>query len=179
MRQHIQSDARVAGIITKGGVACNTVPDQASCRFYIRAAKRAYLEELTEKIINCAKGAALMSGAKLEYHNFENSYDELIYHEGLRSLLKKHLQELGVTNFVAQDAQASGSSDIGNVSQVCPCVYCEIDTGADPKVYAHQAEFLPYVHGEAAANTLHIATKAMAQTALDIFLDPTLLQTDH
>ena len=36
LRQHMRSDARVAGIITDGGVACNTVPDKAGCRFYIR-----------------------------------------------------------------------------------------------------------------------------------------------
>ncbi len=166
LRQHMQSDARVAGIVTKGG---------AACRYYIRAAKRDYLKELTEKIINCAKGAALMTGAKLEYHNFENSYDDLVYHEGLRSLLRRHLSELGVEHFVDEDATASGSSDIGNVSQVCPCVYCEIDTGADPKVYAHNEDFLPYVHGEKAKWTLHTATKAMALTALDVFLDPPLL----
>lgn len=175
LRQHMQSDARVAGIVTKGGAACNTVPDQAACRYYIRAAKRDYLKELTEKIINCAKGAALMTGAKLEYHNFENSYDDLVYHEGLRSLLRRHLSELGVEHFVDEDATASGSSDIGNVSQVCPCVYCEIDTGADPKVYAHNEDFLPYVHGEKAKWTLHTAAKAMALTALDVFLDPSLL----
>ncbi len=176
LRQHMQSDARVAGIITKGGAACNTVPDQASCRFYIRAAHRSYLKELTEKIINCAKGAALMCGASLEYHNFENSYDELTYHEGLRSTLRGHLQALGVTDFVDDDSQASGSSDIGNVSSVCPCVYCEIDTGARPKVYAHSSEFLPYVHGEKARFTLHTAAKAMALTALDVFQNPAMLK---
>lgn len=176
LRQHMQNDARVAGIVTKGGVACNTVPDQGSCRFYIRAAHRDYLKELTERIINCAKGAALMTGATLEYHNFENSYDELKYNENLRSILKQHLNELGVTDFVQDDASASGSSDIGNISLVCPTVYCEIDTGARPKVYAHNQDFLPYVHGENARYSLHTATKAMAMTALDIFNDPEIVK---
>lgn len=159
LRQHMQNDARVAGIVTKGGVACNTVPDQGSCRFYIRAAHRDYLKELTERIINCAKGAALMTGATLEYHNFENSYDELKYNENLRSILKQHLNELGVTDFVQDDASASGSSDIGNISLVCPAVYCEIDTGARPKVYAHNQDFLPYVHGENAQYSLTYSYK--------------------
>ena len=166
LRQHIQRDARVAGIVTDGGAACNIVPDHASCRFYIRARKRAYLEELTQKVINCAKGAALMTGAELEYHNFENSYDDLKYDERLRGLLKQNLLDLGVTDFVDGDEEASGSSDIGNVSQVCPTVYCEIDTGADPKVYAHHETFLDYVHGERAKHSLHIAAKAMACTAI-------------
>ena len=167
LRQHMTSDARVAGIVTKGGAACNIVPDRASCRFYIRAAKREYLRELTAKIIRCAEGAALATGASLEYHTFENSFDDLRYDERLRGLLQKNLQELGVTSFVDNDAQASGSSDIGNVSHVCPTVYCEIETGAEPKVYAHNEDFLDYVHGPNADRTLHIAAKAMACTALE------------
>ena len=174
LRQHMKSDARVAGIITEGGMACNVVPDKASCRYYIRSKERTYLKELTQKIINCAKGAALMTGAELEYHNFENSYDNLLYNESLRSILRRNLEDLGIKNFI-NDFEASGSSDIGNVSQVCPTVYCEIDTGAYPQVFAHHESFLDYVHGKNAENTLLIATKAMAYTALQIFLEPSLL----
>ncbi|MBQ3437065.1 MAG: M20 family metallopeptidase [Fusobacterium sp.] len=176
LRQHVRSDSRIAGIINNGGSACNIVPDKASCKYYIRASEREYLEELTQKIINCAKGAALMTGAELDYCYFENSYDNLVYNESLRKLLKQNLIDLGVENFVPEDKNASGSSDIGNVSMVCPTVYCEIDTGARPKVFAHHETFLDYVHGENAKNTLHISTKAMAYTALQIFLDKELLK---
>lgn len=148
MRQQTRNDARVAGIITSGGAACNIIPDYAACKFYIRAKDRAYLEELTQKVINCAKGAELMTGAKLEYFNFENSYDDLVYHDGLRALMHKNLNDLGVTDFVDSDEEASESSDIGNVSHVCPTVYCELDTGARPKVFAHHETFLKYVHGK-------------------------------
>lgn len=107
-----------------------------------------------------------MCGAELEYHNFENSYDDMKYDESLRTLLKQNLMDLGITSFVESDEEASGSSDIGNVSQVCPTVYCEIETGACPKVYAHNESFLAYVHGEFAKTTLHTAIKAMAYTAV-------------
>ena len=30
-----------------------------------------------------------MTGAKLEYFNFENSYDDLVYHDGLRALMQE------------------------------------------------------------------------------------------
>lgn len=175
LRQHVRDDARIAGIVTEGGAACNTVPDLAACRFYIRARERAYLEELTKKIVNCAKGAELMTGARLEYFNFENSYDNLVYHKGLKKLLRDNLEGLGVTDFIDIDAEASGSSDVGNVSQVCPTVYCEMNTGASPKVYAHNEDFLEYVHGEKAKYTLHMAAKAMAATALDVYLDPSVV----
>lgn len=176
LRQHMRSDARVAGIITEGGVACNTVPDRGSCRFYIRAKERSYLKELTQKIINCAKGAALMTGTDVSYHNFENSYDNLVYHEELRKRMRKNLELLGIHDFVERDEEASGSSDIGNVSQVCPTVYCEIETGASPKVFAHEENFIPYIHGKNAEFTLHTAVKAMAMTALEVLHDPKIVK---
>lgn len=176
LRQHMKPDARVHGIVTKGGTACNVVPDQGQCQFYIRAAKRAYLEELTEKIINCAKGAALMTGCELEYHFFENSYDDLVYHEGLRQLLRESLESLGVTHFIKPEGNATGSTDVGNVSHRCPTVYCELDTGAFPKVYAHHESFLDYVHTSRADHSLLVAVQAMALAAASVMQDPSILQ---
>ena len=146
LRQHIKSDARVHGIVTKGGTAVNTVPDRASCQFYIRAKTRAYVEELTEKIINCAKGACLMTGATLEHHFFENSYDDLVYHANLKKMLRANLEDLGITEFRPASLEASGSTDVGNVSHRCPTAYCEIDVEADEPAFAHDIKFLNYVH---------------------------------
>lgn len=169
-RQQMRNDARVCGIITDGGQACNIIPDRAGCQFYIRAAHKEYLKVITDRIIDCAKGAALMTGAELEYHNFENSYDDLVYDAELKANLQKNLEELGVTGFVDSDIEASGSSDVGNVSHACPTVYCEIATGANPSVFCHTEEFLPYVHGENAQFTLAASTKAMAYTAVQAVL---------
>lgn len=69
-----------------------------------------------------------------------------------------------------------GSRNIGNISLVCPTVYCETDTGASPKVYAHNQDFLSYIHGENAQYSLHTATKAMTMTAFDIFNDPEIVK---
>ena len=72
MRQQTRNDARVAGIITSGGalhVILFLITRHANSTFVQK--DRAYLEELTQKVINCAKGAELMTGAKLEYFNFE------------------------------------------------------------------------------------------------------------
>lgn len=75
-----------------------------------------------------------------------------------------------------EDKNASGSSDIGNASMVCPTVYCEIDTGKQDQKFLHIMKRFWIVHGENAKNTLHISTKAMAYTALQIFLDKELLK---
>lgn len=176
LRQHIKSDARIHGIVTKGGTAVNTVPDRASCQFYIRAKTRSYVEELTQKVINCAKGACLMTGASLEHRFFENSYDDLVEHTELKKMLRHNLEALGITHFKPASLEASGSTDLGNVSHRCPTVYCEIDVEADDGAFAHDVHFLKYVHGSKADKTLEIATKAMAYTALEIFLNPEVLR---
>lgn len=176
LRQHMQKDACVAGIITEGGVACNTVPDRGTCRFYIRAKHREYLEKLTVQVINCAKGAALMTGTELSYHNFENSYHEMKYNENLRTAMKESVMNLGGTSFVESDFDASGSSDMGNVSQVCPTVYCEIATGAPEGVFSHNECFLDYVHGDLGRKSLHMATKAMSATAIKVMKNPEMVK---
>lgn len=49
LRQHVTDDVRIHGIITDGGDAPNIVPDYAKARFYIRAATRTRLNEVTKE----------------------------------------------------------------------------------------------------------------------------------
>ena len=60
LRQHVTKDVLMHGIITEGGVAANIVPERAVAQFYIRAAKKATIEEVLEKVKNIARGAALI-----------------------------------------------------------------------------------------------------------------------
>ena len=86
LRQQMRCDTRVHGIITKGGEACNIIPDLCACKFYIRAADKAYMEEISAKIVNIAKGASFMTGTQMEYRNFENTYYDLVNLESFQQL---------------------------------------------------------------------------------------------
>jgi len=176
LRQHVTSDTRIHGIVTEGGKAANIVPDLGQCKFYIRAAKREYLDTLREKVINVARGAALMTGCEMEWRFFENSFDNLVINETLKGLMKKNLEALGNTEFACLNGQGSGSSDVGNVSRLCPTCYAEIATGMDSTVTAHMEKFLDVVVGPYADRSMALASKAMAMTALDIFEDPSVLK---
>ena len=118
LRQHMTPDARVHGIIEEGGVAPNIVPSHCVCKFFVRAADRDYLTELTRKVINCAKGAELMTGAKMSWRYFENSFDDLRCNPVLIDLMAKNLKDLGYDDFTTEEAVPSGSSDLGNVARV-------------------------------------------------------------
>lgn len=175
LRQHITPDSKIHGIITSGGDAPNTVPDFAECKFHIRANDREYLNTLTQKVINCAKGAELMTGAVLKYEKFENSFDNLLNIPSLQELMKKNLEEVGITNFLHEKPEASGSSDIGNVSQVCPTMYTELALNIDEICFVHDEAFLKYVNSKEAYDKLHKSVKSMGGAALEIYLNEELL----
>ena len=66
LRQQTRSNARIHGIITKGGDAPNVIPDLAEAFFYVRNETERYTEELTTKVINCARSAEIATGTQLE-----------------------------------------------------------------------------------------------------------------
>ncbi len=66
LRQHLQDDVRIHGIITDGGKAANIVPDFAAANFMLRARDRDYLHKVVEKVQSVAEAAAQMTGARLE-----------------------------------------------------------------------------------------------------------------
>ena len=175
LRQHVTPDVRIHGIVSNGGDAPNIVPEKAACTFYIRASERSYLNELTEKVINCAKGAELMTGAKLSYRYFENSFDNIINNKVLQDITKKNLVQVGITDILEGKEGPVGSTDIGNVSQVCPTMYTEIALDINPMVYVHEEAFLNYANSKEAYDKLHKSVKAMVGCALEIYLQDGLL----
>ena len=171
LRQHMTPDARVHGIIEEGGVAPNIVPSHCVCKFFVRAADRDYLTELTQKVINCAKGAELMTGAKMSWRYFENSFDDLRCNPVLIDLMAKNLKDLGYDDFTTEEAVPSGSSDLGNVARVCPTCYLSLNAGNTDGTNCHEEAFLSHVNSETAYGRNLLAVKAMAATALDFLCD--------
>src|SRR5690625_3915539 len=94
LREHLESDVRIHGIISEGGQAANVVPDHAVGQFYVRANKRADLNTVVEKVNNIAKGAALMTGATLDVSNYELSYDNMITNHALSNAFTNNLKEV-------------------------------------------------------------------------------------
>lgn len=177
LRQHITSDAKIHGIITSGGDAPNTIPDFTEAKFHIRASNRSYLNNLTKKVLNIAEGAALMTGCEMKWEKFENSFDNLLNLKTLQNLIKLNLENVGITNIHEEGNGATGSSDIGNVSQVCPTMYTELALDKEEICYVHDEAYLKYVDSNEAYDKLHKSIKAMSGAALDIFMDEKLLSS--
>ncbi len=173
LRQQLAPDVRIHGIITDGGKAANIIPERGVCEFYVRAEKRAYLDEVTEKVKNCARGAALMTGAKLNISCFENSYDDLLINPILNRLMFDCLTAAGIADF-SDVPEMAGSTDVGNVSHCVPTFYGNMGVG-DGSTGPHEEAFLPHVNSPEAQEKLLKAAHAFADAANRLFSDSELL----
>ena len=77
MRQHLRPDTRIHGIITDGGTAPNVVPEFASADFILRSRDRVCLNEIVQKVVAIANGAATMTGARLEMPTPNVMYEDV------------------------------------------------------------------------------------------------------
>lgn len=174
LRQQLKSDVRIHGIVTEGGYAPNIIPEQCTCRFEVRSEKRSYLNEVSERVKNCAKGAALMTGTKLEISNFENSFDDLMVNSTLTEIAKKNLERCGIKDFIDRK-DPPGSTDLGNVSYVCPTMYGNIGVG-DGKTKPHEEKFLDYVNSTEAKEKALMVVQALCYSALELYENPEILK---
>ena len=177
LKNHLGRDVNIHGIVTEGGEIPSVIPERASCKFYIRAGKRPYLNQVTRKVIRCAEGAALMAGAEMNWHHFENPSDDLLNNEVLCQALLKYMNLEGITSIIEKDeAGPWGSNDIGNVSYVCPTVYVEFDMEAPDEFRIHDATAMKYVNSELGGRKLDQVARILSATALDLFQNPGRLE---
>src|SRR5262245_43296680 len=65
LREHLHFTHRMHYVITHGGEAPNVVPDRAAVWYYIRGSDER-VPEMFQRVVDCANGAALASGTKLD-----------------------------------------------------------------------------------------------------------------
>jgi amidohydrolase len=174
LRQHLTDDVRIHGVITNGGAAANVVPDYASARFYLRAKSRPILNDLYCKFENIIKGAALQTGAKYKFGLFQNSVDNVVPTPLFDEVYEKQLNRYG--EFILKDKikKGSGSTDVGNISQVIPTIHPSIKI-SNEYIAGHSIEFREASKSELGLSSIELGAKVLAQTALDIILDSALL----
>ncbi|EIT85718.1 amidohydrolase [Fictibacillus macauensis ZFHKF-1] len=174
LRQHVTDDVSIHGIITHGGDAPNVVPEYAKARFYIRAANRPKLDEVTKKVKRIAEGAALATGATLNIIPFQNKVDNLLLNRTFDQLFVKAIRELGEEIDTAH-RKGLGSTDAGNISQVVPTIHPYLSIGSDDLV-GHTVEFKEAAISERGDQALLLGAKALALTGLSLLLDSEALQ---
>lgn len=173
LRQQTKESARIHGIISNGGEAANIIPDLAVANFYVREATTKEMVKLSERVKNCAKGAALATGTELKIENYEYTFKHLVTNETLSDVYVKNLKLQGIEDIPV--SKPSGSSDCGDVSHHCPTIHSYFPI-SKCELTGHSLDFAKASISEEAYKGMKEAVLALAMTGKDILSDKELLK---
>lgn len=174
LRQQLKPDARIHGIITRGGDAVNVIPELTEASLLVRATEVDDLRDIQEKVRNCARAGALATGCTVEFD------EGLLYANRINNMVmarrfQRYLEDQGVVVSEPDPKAGVGSSDIGNVSRVCPTIHPYVSIGPDG-VNGHTQEFCQASGSPEGYQGMIHAAKAMAMLAVDLLGEAGLLE---
>ena len=102
LREHVIPDARIHYVITDGGGEPNVVPAECTVWYYVRAPRRHQVEEIFDRVVKCAQGAALATETTMDVEFLSGCYDVLSNPVMERVLMEK-LLELEPLSFTEED----------------------------------------------------------------------------
>ena len=103
LREHVPSDVRMHyAYIDVGGSAPNVVQQNAAVYYFVRAPKMADSTAAYKRVIECARGAAIMTGTELETE-LVVALSDFIANPTLSSLMEKSMIDLGPQEFEEED----------------------------------------------------------------------------
>lgn len=175
LRQFIKPGCFIHGIIKDGGAAANVIPAYASLEYYFRAPTMDYAKEITEKAINCAKGACLATNTTFKTSVYECPYEDTLINYTLADLLMETYKEQGIEEVDPVDEVPAGSTDVGACSYKCPTIQGNIKIASDD-VTGHSKEMACATISEAGKNGLIQASLAISTVALKLLENKDLLQ---
>jgi aminobenzoyl-glutamate utilization protein B len=174
LREHIIDGSRIHYCIMDGGQAPNVVPDNVKMDIYVRAKDTAYLYELMDKVDKIAQGAALATGATVEY---EWDYPWLagVPVPTFYDFVKNVGVALGIPESEFKKETALGSSDFGNVAYEIPTVNLYFPI-APPGTPGHSEAFMNAAVSDYGHESMLQAAKMVALSGYKLLTDPVLLQ---
>jgi amidohydrolase len=179
MRQQIRPDARVHGVITRGGEQANIIPEYTSAEFYLRATSVAYCHELLRRFTAAAEGAATATGCRVQVTPDPTVHEPMKANPTMTGLFKRNLELIDFPEDPDDGQAGYGSTDCGNVSQRLPTIHPYIRISPDG-VPGHSREFAQWARSPLARAGMVAGAKALALTALDLLAAPeTLARARH
>lgn len=172
LRQETQPDARIHGIITEGGKAPNIIPDYTEALIFVRAEKVDYLEVLSEKVLDCARGAALGTGTRVEIVSDFGNFLDTNSNWTLSHLNASIMKDLGIEMKFENNNLIPGSSDMGNVSYRCPAIQTAFDISQGEKLVGHTKDFAKAAVSDYALNQGLTFIKGFVLTAIELMTNP-------
>jgi len=175
MRQQVRPEARIHGVITKGGEQANIIPEYTSAEFYLRAPTKEYCKELLRRFEGAAEGAATATGCRVTVSADPIIHDPLKPNFAMAALFEKNLERIDFPVDPDDGEAGYGSTDCGNVSQAMPTIHPYVRISPDG-IPGHSREFAEWAKSPLARVGMVAAAKALAMTALDLVAHPAELE---
>ncbi|MER7082192.1 M20 family metallopeptidase [Saccharopolyspora kobensis] len=167
LRQHLEPQQMVHGIVTAGGAAPNIVPAHTAAVYNLRAAEARSLQRLENRIRACFEAGATATGCTHEVVQISPVYAELDPDGWLSEAYRRAITELGrePLDRGAEQSRVIGSTDMGNVTRALPAIHpmIAIDCGG---AVNHQVEFAAACATPTADRAVLDGALAMAWTAV-------------
>jgi amidohydrolase len=174
MRQQIRPDARIHGVITKGGEQANIIPEYTSAEFYLRGTTVPYCHELLRRFTAAAEGAAAATGCRVNVTPDPTVHEPMRANPTMADLFRRNLDSIDFAEDPDDGQAGYGSTDCGNVSQKIPTIHPYIRISPDG-VPGHSREFARWARSPLARAGMVAGAKALALTALDLLAAPEAL----
>lgn len=166
MRGILSKGEIINGIITKGGVSTNMIPDVCEATYEMRAETGKERKNLEEKVENCARAAAKSTGCTVEIQDVSVGYDEMWPSHVIVDLLEANMTELGDSIDVSYSDTAIVSTDMGNVSHRIPVIHSMYGIGKE--AMPHTPQFAEACSGENAVRMVGGMARALSTTVVDL-----------
>jgi amidohydrolase len=171
-RQQLRTDARVHGIIQEGGTAANIIPDRTRAWFMLRSPDQDYYQVMKARFSALAEAAALATATTVEV-TYSGGAMSMHRNETIESRWVANAAAYGIVD-MGPDPN-SGSTDMGNVSWVCPTIHPELAI-CEEGVPGHSIRFRDAAATPQADDTTLLAATLVAQVAYELFVDPALVE---
>jgi aminobenzoyl-glutamate utilization protein B len=205
LREHLFYTQRLHYVVTEGGEAPNVVPDRCSVWYYIRNTDER-LEEMYNRVLDCAKGAALASGTTLDTVRVLTAIHQRHSNKGMAEAIQKNIELVGMplwtekehafakalqkelgekeTGFPLKvtafkqpsDMQVGGGSSDVGEVTLIAPTATLNFPGGVPGEIGHHWSTVTSGYGSSAWKGLNTGAKVMAATALDLLTKPKLLE---
>jgi aminobenzoyl-glutamate utilization protein B len=103
LREHLPRSVMLHYSVLGNHIPPNTVPDICSVWYMMRSPKRAELDAAFARLQDCAKGAAIITGTKLEKTEIIGSADDVNVSSSLGEIITDNMRECGGPRFSEED----------------------------------------------------------------------------
>ena len=174
LRQHFKGDMRLSGIITDGGKNTGLIPDYTAIKGSISCFNLKELSAGSERVIACAKGCAMAMGCDVKVE-ITPGYQGRIPNKTLSDLCKVEMRALDEPLLDGMPFDYGGE-DLGNVSRLIPICNPYVTIFPDYKISNHTEQFRELANSPAGYRCIQIGSKAMARTAMELFMYPEIVE---